>query len=571
MNRNQNSHFAKNPHANVQRSRFDISNTVKTTFNAGKLIPLEWWEILPGDTFDMNASILTRMQTLITPLMDDMYLDLYFFYVPNRLLWEHWQNFCGENDTPWFDETTYEVPQISFDMAPGADPENVTAAPKKGTVADYLGIPLNAPGTYSTAKPVKVNHLPFRAYCRIWNDWFRSENLQNLTAFNTLDADVTANNTSSAFYGGELLPVNRYRDYFSTCLPEPQRGPEVTIGVGDTAPVFTFDGLHSEAQLKYDSDIINPLRWHSNTNMPVGGTNYNIYGRAFNADPYPYLQTRATDANHPTETNPQGLAPANLVADISAATGISINELRLAFATQQYYEKLARSGSRYIELLDSIFGVQAPDQRLQRSEYLGGQRVGINISQVIQNSETGSTPLGETGAYSLTVDSQNCFIKSFVEHGVLMACACIRYPNTFQDGICREFFREDFFDYYNPVFKNIGEQPVLTREIFVDGSDNDNTVFGYNEAWAEYRYKNNRVSGEFRSRYAQSLDYWHLADNYTSRPSLSSSWLESDGDVVDRAIAVSQRVSDQFMLDIYFNCKATRPMPIYSIPGLDVL
>lgn len=478
MNRNQNSHFAKNPHANVQRSRFDISNSVKTTGNAGKLIPVEWWEVLPGDSFDMNTSILTRMQTLITPLMDDLYLDLYFFYVPNRLLWEHWTNFCGENDTPWFDSTTYEVPQIEFDMAAGADPSSVTAAPKKGTVADYLGIPLNAPGTYSIAKPVKVNHLPFRAYCRVWNDWFRSENLQNMTAFNTLDADVTANNTSSAFYGGELLPVNKYRDYFTTCLPEPQRGPEVTIGVGDIAPIFTTAASHSMETLSHGASAPVPLRWRAVDGDPIGSANnqnYAIYAHQA-ASTSPVNTTWANKTNTSISSYDE-LVPSNMWADISAATGISINELRLAFATQRYYEALARSGSRYIELLDSIFGVQAPDQRLQRSEYLGGNRVHVNINQVIQNSETGSTPLGETGAYSLTTDNQQSFNKSFVEHGIVLCCAAWRYDHSYQDGISKEWLREDFLDYYNPLFKNIGEQPVLNKEIFVDGSDEDDKAF----------------------------------------------------------------------------------------------
>lgn len=350
MNRNQNSHFAKNPHANVQRSRFDISNTVKTTYNAGGLYPIEWWEILPGDTFDMSASILTRMQTLITPLMDDLYLDLYFFYVPNRLLWEHWTNFCGENDTPWFDDQEYDVPQIEFDMAPGADPSSVTAAPLKGTVADYLGIPLNAPGTYSVAKPVKVNHLPFRAYCRIWNEWFRSENLQNLTAFNTLDSDVTADNTSSAFYGGTILPVNRYRDYFSTCLPEPQRGPEVTIGVGDVAPVFTKAADHDYDYLKQGETSPTSLHWRRASDGEFN-TAFNSLG-IFKSSSDAEIAITAGHTGSSTVPSHSNLVPSNLYADISAATGISINELRLAFATQQYYERLARSGSRYIELLD---------------------------------------------------------------------------------------------------------------------------------------------------------------------------------------------------------------------------
>lgn len=571
MSRNQNSHFARAPHANIPRSRFDISHTVKQTMNAGVLVPFEVKEILPGDTFDVDTSILARMQTLTVPLMDDLYLDTYYFYVPNRLLWKNWEHFCGENDEPWFDDTVYTVPQIEVDISPGAQNDGITNSVKKGTVADYLGMPLAIESTSHTPRTRKFNHLPFRAYVKIWNDWFRNENTQALAAFNTEDNDVVMNNTGDAFYGGELLPVNKYRDYFTSCLPLPQRGDAVTIGVGNYAPVLTSNVNHSEEILKYNTDVINPLRWHSNTNQPTAGSNYNIYGHAFSGSDYNFLQTRATSANAPTETNPQGLAPANLVADITAATGISINELRNAFATQRYLEALARSGSRYIEMLQGIFGVTAPDARLQRSEYLGGSRVQININQAIQQSETATTPLGNIGAYSLTTDNQKSFTKSFVEHGWLLGLCCIRYDHSYQNGFDRFWQRKDFEDFYNPYFANIGEQPVENIEIFANGTSADSEVFGYQEAWADYRYANNRVAGEMRSNYELSLDYWHLADDYTSRPYLDDDWSKENGEVIDRAIAVSQRVSDQFLIDMYINILATRPMPLYSVPGLDIL
>lgn len=572
MSRNQNSHFARIPKADIKRSRFDISNSVKTTFNAGKLVPIEWWEVLPGDTFSVDASILTRMQTLITPLMDDMYLDLYFFYAPNRLLWQNWQHFCGENDRPWFDEEVeYSVPQISFSMSEADISNGITV--KKGTVADYLGLPLPIPGTTEDdgSRSVRVSHLPFRMYCRVWNEWFKSESLQNNAAFTDYDTGTSLNSDGEALYGGALLPVNKYRDYFTSALPSPQRGPEVTIGVGDIAPVFAgssninFDEIKSLA-----GGSLSPLRFY--TSSPESGAqsgwhDLKVYNGSSGIEAAGAIAGESAAASSGTHYY---FTPANMYADISNATGISINELRLAFATQRYYETIARSGSRYIELLDSVFGVQAPDQRLQRTEYLGGQRVHVNVNQVIQNSETNNTPLGDLGAYSLTTDNQNCFTKSFVEHGILMCMAAVRYDHSYQDGIDRQFMREDFFDYYNPIMANLGEQPIYNKQIFA-GSLRDDEVFGYNEAWAEYRYKNNRISGEFRSRYDQTLDYWHLADNYTSLPYLSEDWIKENGETVDRAIAVSQRVSDQFMLDIYFKVDATRPMPLYSIPGLNVL
>lgn len=568
MSRNQNSHFAQNPSVSIKRSRFDMSHTVKTTFDAGKLVPVDWMEVLPGDTFSVDTSILTRMQTLITPLMDDMYLDLYYFFVPNRLLWEHWQEFCGENSTPWFDNVVYTVPQIEVDVAPGSTTNN---AVKTGTVADYLGMPLPAPGTFSTSYTEKFNHLPFRAYCRIWNEWFRSENLQNLTAFNMSDSDVTLDNTSSAFYGGELLPVNKYRDYFTSCLPSAQRGPSVTIGVADYAPVFTQSKDHDRETLKHGESLVQPLNWVGSNGALTSGTKYTFGGSVSTGSgrPEPSIHTAGTTTTATLGTT--ALAPSNLYADISAATGISINELRLAFATQRFYEQTARSGSRYVEILDSLFNVNAGDARLQRSEYLGGNRVHINVSQVTQQSETGTTPLGDLGAYSLTVDNQNSFTKSFVEHGILMCLACVRYDHSYQQGYDRKWMRKDKFDYYWPTFANIGEQPVYNKQLFVNGSATDDEVFGFQEAWAEYRYGINHITGEFRSGYAQTLDYWHLADYYSSKPNLSAAWLQEDGQTIDRVLAVSSRVSDQFMMDVYIKNTATRPMPLYSVPGLDVL
>ena len=537
MNRNVESHFALNPtRIDISRSTFDRSSSLKTSFNVGEIIPFYVDEVLPGDTFKVKTSKVVRLQTMLTPMMDNVYLDTYFFFVPNRLTWNHWKQFNGENtESAWLPETSYEVPQIT---APSGG-WNV------GTIADYFGIPTGVAN-------LSVNALPFRAYALIMNEWFRDENLSDPLNIPLDDATVTGVNTGTfvtdVAKGGKPYTAAKYHDYFTSALPAPQKGPDVTIPVssGANLPVRTLK-----------ETIPNP----SNTTL----WSVNSYGG--NND------VRVKNNTNDLAITGSGGAfiPSNLWAvndgTVSSAT---INQLRMAFQIQKLYERDARGGSRYIEILKSHFGVTSPDARLQRPEYLGGNRVPLNVNQIVQQSATaeGGTPQGNPVGLSLTTDSHNDFVKSFTEHGFVIGVMVARYDHTYQQGIERMWSRKDRFDYYWPVFANIGEQAILNKEIYAQGTAKDNEVFGYQEAWADYRYKPNRVTGEMRSSYAQSLDVWHLADDYASLPSLSDSWIREDKSNVDRVLAVTSAKSNQLFCDIYVQNKTTRPMPLYSIPGL---
>lgn len=549
MNRNVESHFALNPtRIDLSRSTFDRSASVKTSFNAGDIVPFFLEEVLPGDTFNVKSSKVVRMQTLLTPMMDNVYLDTYYFFVPNRLVWKHWKEFNGENtESAWIPETTYEVPQIT-------SPTNTGWA--VGTIADYFGVPTGVPN-------LSVNALPFRAYALIMNEWFRDQNLSDPLVVPDDDATVAGVNTgnfvSDVAKGGKPYIAAKYHDYFTSCLPSPQKGKDVTIPVSSSGkvPVIAGDFNSSFARtpliigLKGSSGNLDTCRVYSAQGTAEGSS-------------------LSTTKGNPTDAQPQ-ICPANLWADFNGLdAAASINQLRLAFQIQKLYERDARGGSRYIEILKSHFGVTSPDARLQRPEYLGGNRVPINVNQVIQQSGTGSgssTPQGTVVGMSQTTDSHSDFIKSFTEHGFIIGVMVARYDHTYQQGLERLWSRKDRFDYYWPVFANIGEQAVKNKEIYAQGNAEDDQVFGYQEAWADYRYKPNRVTGEMRSSYTQSLDVWHLADDYAARPSLSDSWIREDKTNIDRVLAVQSSVSNQFFADIYVQNRATRPMPIYSIPG----
>lgn len=555
MNRNVESHFALNPtRLDMSRSKFDRSFSLKTSFNVGDIVPFYVDEVLPGDTFDVKTSKVVRMQTLITPIMDNIYLDTYYFFVPNRLVWEHWKQFNGENtESAWLPSTEYSIPQLT---AP-------SGGWSVGTIADYMGIPTGVSN-------LSVSALPFRAYALICNEWFRDENLCDPLVVPTGDATVAGSNTvvSVEDYAKGATPYKaaKYHDYFTSCLPAPQKGPDVMIGLSGEANVFgngytlgwtngtLTGGSRSGSALGDQNTKVGTLLSGSTTSgsyneMPGGAGN--LWG---------IVQKSQVE-------NP---AYSGLIADLSTATSATINQLRLAFQIQKLYEKDARGGTRYTEILKTHFGVTSPDSRLQRPEYLGGNRVPININQVVQNSATveGETPLGNVAGYSVTSDTHSDFRQSFTEHGFVIGVMVARYDHTYQQGIERFWSRKTRFDYYWPVLANIGEQAVLNKEIYAQGTVEDDEVFGYQEAWGDYRYKPNRVTGEMRSQYAQSLDVWHLGDDYTKLPSLSAEWIVEDKTNVDRVLAVTSTNVNQLFADLYVKNQTTRPMPMYSIPGL---
>jgi hypothetical protein len=549
MSRNQQSRFALNPtNIDMSRSKFPRHSSVKFSFNVGDVVPFYVDEVLPGDTFNVKTSKVVRMQSLLTPIMDNIYLDYYFFFVPNRIVWDHWRELNGENrESAWAQTTEYEVPQVT---AP-------TGGWNVGTVADYMGIPTGVSG-------ISVNAMPFRAYAMICDEWFRDENLVDplyIPKGDAVTAGVnTRTNPSDYAAGGQPFVAAKFHDYFTSALPSPQKGSDVGIGLTGDLQVYG-DG--------------NPLHFFNGSQTPASGDyifHFNSEGAAAGATVTADQNDRANSAGYVLTKEMVDLNPtftSGLTATLSNATSVTINALRMAFQMQKLYEKDARGGTRYIEILKSHFGVTSPDSRMQRPEYLGGSRVPININQVVQTSETGSgTPQGNTAAYSVTTDSHKDFTKSFVEHGFVIGVCVARYTHSYQQGIERFWSRKSRFDYYWPVFANIGEQAILNKEIYAQGTAKDDEVFGYQEAWADYRYKPSRVAGEMRSSAAQSLDIWHLADEYTSLPFLSAGWIQENKTTVDRVLAVSEQNANQLFCDIYIENYTTRPMPVYSIPGL---
>lgn len=552
MNRNSENHFAVNPQVDIGRSCFKRNSDHKTTFDAGDLIPIYVDEVLPGDTFSMDMSALVRMTTPIFPTMDNAAIDFYFFYTPTRILWDHWKELNGENrETAWAQKVEYSVPQVKMTKADHPDGWDT------GSIADYMGIP-------TKVTDISVNALPFRAYGMIWNEFFRNQNTTAPTLVETDDSDIEGSSDGSdsnkqAIKGGKPLKAEKYFDYFTGCLPAPQKGEPVILPLSGNAVV---------GPLKYN---LSPEGRITITNEPakIGtliedgmlmGEMVNLKTPTFTVkdDPLPILIQGQGGID-----KEMGVLGANL-GTVNAA---SINQLRQAFQIQKLLEKDARGGTRYREVLREHFGVVSPDSRQQIPEYLGGYRMPINVNQVIQTSQTSpESPQGNVAAMSVTTMNQSMFTKSFTEHGYIIGLAVARYDQTYQQGLERMWSRKTRFDYYWPVLANIGEQAVLNKEIYFQGNAKDDEAFGYQEAWADYRYKPSRVSGKFRSNAPGTLDSWHYAQNYEALPTLTSDWMHAGNAELKRTFSVQDEPN--FIGDFYFMCKTTRAMPVFSIPGL---
>lgn len=557
MNRNNEAHFHNIPQVHISRSTFNRPQNILTTFDAGELVPFYVDEVLPGDTFRVRTSAIIRQTTPKYPVMDDAYIDMYYFFVPNRIVWDDFKYFMGEiEETPWVQQKTYKVPEMKFKVGEQMQPF-------EGSILDYMGVPTKAldPKNNNTG----INALPIRAYVKIWNEFFRDQNVENQAVFKTTSEDINYEDNGAetkqedilkqAIHGGRCLPVNKFHDYFTSCLPYPQRGPEVNLPMTGNAKIHTYrnsDLNDSDMTSMYISSYASTASSASEKNK--------LYQFQSNQPAGTYLEVGDGTRR---ETNYLG-------ADLSTVNATTINDLRQAVAVQHYYEAMARGGSRYREQVRSIYGVTISDKTVQVPEYLGGGRYHVNMNQIIQtsaaNNET-NTPLGETGAVSITPINEASFTKSFEEHGFVIGVMCVRHDRSYQQGLERFWSRKDRLDYYVPQFANLGEQPVKKKEIMLTGTKTDEETFGYQEAWADYRYKPNRVSGKMRSNAEGTLDFWHYADNYSTVPTLSQEWMKEGKAEIARTLIVQNE--PQFFGAIRVDNKTTRPMPLYSVPGLD--
>lgn len=564
--------FSDAPAMYMKRTKFDRSHVYKTTFDSGKLIPVFIDEVLPGDTTRMSVNYFARLATPIKPIMDNIYLDWFFFFVPNRLVWEHWQNFCFEQEDP-DDSTDYVIPTV----AATGNSENAYI----GSLWDYFGLPVNTSGNLSG-----ISALPFRGVYLIWNEWFRDENLQKSVKIQKGDANEVLNSARSAeqpswvFMSGTSIvpglacpPRGKRHDYFTSALPWTQKGPGVSIGLAGTASIVdptpgTGYLLHSTAnQLAAvsayagDSSSSGGIRdavGNSSITFSRHGSDYStVGGFAGNTSDSITMAAQAASTYLGNDS----------YVDLDTSSIFTINSLRTAFQMQKFYERLARGGSRYTEVLRSFFGVVSPDARLQRPEFLGSFTKMVNVNPIAQTSATDNTsPQGNLSAYGVTAAKFHGFTKSFVEHGYVFGFVCARADLTYQQGINKMWLRSTVYDFYWPTFAHLGEQAIELRELYAQGSEDDKKVFGYQERYAEYRYKPSQITGKFRSSVVNgSLDKWHLSQFFNNAPTLNEEFIV-ENPPIERIIAVPSE--PEFLLDIGFRYTTVRPMPMFGTPGL---
>ena len=568
-----NNRFSQIPNSPIQRSVFDRSHDYKTTLDSGYLIPFFVDEVLPGDTFKLRVNAFVRMNTLIAPFMDNVFMDTFFFFVPTRLVWDNWQRFCGEQKNPG-DSTDFLIPSLSG-----------TNTFTNGSIFDYMGLPT---GVALDPTNTPINALPLRAYNLIYNEWFRDENLiDSIPVLTTDGPDPVSNYT--------LRKRAKRHDYFTSALPWPQKGPSVDVGLTGNAPVRGFgqgtewiygsgtlpSGFTGGIGSQYNGlDESQTLHVWGNKEMFTYDNNGNtmLYNGSGSYGNKPIgMQDSSAESNiHPAtgifgkEFSFNGaLKPSNpdsVYADLSGVSAITINDLRQAFQIQKFYEKWARGGSRYTETLRVMFNVISPDARLQRPEYLGGTHSRVNVVPTAQTSSTDAvSPQSNLSAFGVLGDSAHGFNKSFVEHGYVIGLVCLRADITYQQGLNRMWSRRQLFDFYWPTLAHLGEQVVYNKEIYTQGTADDNGVFGYQERYAEYRYKPSMITGKLRSTDAQTLDVWHLAQKFDTLPKLNQDFIE-ENPPINRVIAVQNE--PQFFADFWFDLKTSRPMPVYSVPGL---